>query len=325
MINREEHQTILDVAVKYYLEDKTQSEIAKELFISRSTVSRILKKARENRIVDITINYQSEEFEILQKQIQQLFNIENVHITKTVKDETGTLKEVAKVAAKELGLYLHNDITLGISWGRHIGMTAKYLPQYDYKNIRIVELFGAMTLSKSFANTLSVGRKICDKLNATLYPLPAPIYIFDPLWREEVMNSQIVKNAFEKIDECDMIVTSIGAVETDCLQTLWHNYLQDDMRQEVIKHHGVGFILAHFFDYRGKFIDSSINNSVIGIETTKICEKRIFAIASGTKKVDAILGALRGGFLHTLVSDEKTLRKVVEKALKQTKNSKYKW
>jgi DNA-binding transcriptional regulator LsrR (DeoR family) len=57
MIEREEHQLILDVAVKYYLEDKTQNQIAKELYISRSKVSRLLKKAKDNRIVEINIIY----------------------------------------------------------------------------------------------------------------------------------------------------------------------------------------------------------------------------------------------------------------------------
>ena len=47
---------LVEIAVMYYLEDKTQTEIAKEMFMSRPKVSRLLKKARELDIVDIKIN-----------------------------------------------------------------------------------------------------------------------------------------------------------------------------------------------------------------------------------------------------------------------------
>ena len=40
----------------YYQEDKNQSQISKELNIHRSTISRLLKKSREEGIVTITIN-----------------------------------------------------------------------------------------------------------------------------------------------------------------------------------------------------------------------------------------------------------------------------
>lgn len=319
MIDREEHQLILEVAVMYYLENKNQSQIAKELFISRSKVSRLLKKARENHFVDISINYKSEAFEDLQTELRRMFNIRNVFITKTVQDELGTLKEVTKLAAKELGLMLHDDMTIGISWGRHVGMTTKFLAERAYKDIRIVELFGAINYQNSKIDTASVGRRMCERLNAKLFSLPAPIYIYDAVGRKEVMNSAVVKNTLEKIDECDLIITSIGTVEGDNLQTLWHNYLESDMRVEVNKHNGVGSMLAHFFNQKGEFIESKINESIVGIKTEEIKNKKIFAIASGRKKAKAILGALRGGMLNTLVSDEKTIRAVLDLVAQEKK------
>ncbi|MDA3811507.1 MAG: sigma factor-like helix-turn-helix DNA-binding protein [Spirochaetaceae bacterium] len=314
MIDREEHQMILNVAVRYYLEDKTQSQIGKELYMSRSKVSRLLKKGRTNNIIEINIRYESEEFELLQSRIKLLFDVQHVYITKTVSDETTTLQEVCKKASKELEKRLHDDITLGISWGRHIDMLSRFLAEHDYHRIRIVELFGAMGSQINKVDTQSVSRRICDKLNASLYPLPAPIFIVDEAGRQEVMNSYAVRSTLQKIDECELILTSIGTIEGDPQQTLWHEYLKDEMKEEVRMHKGVGFILAHFFNRDGKFFKSLINDSVIGIETEKIKDKKIFAIASGKNKTKAILGALRGGFLNTLVSDEETLRLVVKLA-----------
>lgn len=314
MIDREEHQLILEVAVKYYLEDKTQSQIGKELSISRSKVSRLLTKGRLNRIIEININYDSLDFKLLKNQLKQKFDVRNVLITKTVSDKEATLREVCKLAARELETHLHNDLTMGISWGRHIEMLSKYLDNHNYNKIRIVEMFGAIGSKVNKVDTQSVSRRICDKLNANLYSLPAPIFILDKVGRKEVMNSIAVKSTLNKIDECELILTSIGTIEGDPQQTLWHEYLQDEMKDEVRKKGGAGFILAHFFDKEGQFFNNVLNDSVVGIETEKIKDKKIFAIASGVNKAKAILGALRGGFLDTLVSDEETLRLVVKLA-----------
>ncbi len=44
MLDKEEHQLIIDASVLYYMKGKTQSQIAKEIYISRPKVSRLLKK-----------------------------------------------------------------------------------------------------------------------------------------------------------------------------------------------------------------------------------------------------------------------------------------
>lgn len=52
----EEEQQLIQIAQMYYMENKTQSEIAKELHIHRSTISRLLKLSRQEGIVEITIH-----------------------------------------------------------------------------------------------------------------------------------------------------------------------------------------------------------------------------------------------------------------------------
>ncbi len=83
-------------------------------------------------------------------------------------------------------------------------------------------------------------------------------------------------------------------------------------RNKVINNGGIGFLLAHFFNKAGKFLDIEANRCVVGINTETINKKKIFAVASGKHKAKAIYAALRGGLLHTLVSDEETLKLVLE-------------
>ena len=58
----------------------------------------------------------------------------------------------------------------------------------------------------------------------------------------------------------------------------------------------VGEFALHFYDSYGKLVDSNIENRIIGIEWNELKEiNPVVAIAGGTDKIDAILGALRGG------------------------------
>ena len=79
-MDKDERQMLIEVSVMYYLEGKTQSEIAKALYLSRPKVSRLLKRARELDIVDIKINYESDGISVLQNEVKRRFNLDNVVI-----------------------------------------------------------------------------------------------------------------------------------------------------------------------------------------------------------------------------------------------------
>ncbi len=311
MLDKEEHQLIIDASVLYYLEGKTQSQIAKELYLSRPKVSRLLKKARELQIVDITINYQNDEFEQLQGEIRRAFGVPHVVIAKTLSRYEDTMDEVGKAAAKELQTHLSDNMTLGISWGEHVRRTAKFLNRKHYDDLKIVELFGAVSYDRGEADMLSIGRTLSSKLDGKLYPLPSPIYINDDSAREAIKQTPLIKSTLNMIDNCDLVVTGIGSIDSSSMQTLWDNYVEREMKDRVIKANGAGFILAHFFDMNGQFLDIDINDHVIGISTSTIKEKKIIAIASGDEKVRALYAAMSGSLLDTIISDEETLRKVM--------------
>ncbi|WP_243676960.1 sigma factor-like helix-turn-helix DNA-binding protein [Secundilactobacillus collinoides] len=55
-MNSARRELLAKVAYLYYVENETQAQIAKDLDIYRTTISRLLKQAREQRIVTIEIN-----------------------------------------------------------------------------------------------------------------------------------------------------------------------------------------------------------------------------------------------------------------------------
>ncbi len=54
-ISQEKQKKLAYVARRYYLENQRQSDIARELGVSRPMVSRMLAEARELGVVEITV------------------------------------------------------------------------------------------------------------------------------------------------------------------------------------------------------------------------------------------------------------------------------
>lgn len=312
-MDREERQLLIEVSILYYLEGKTQSEIAKALYISRPKVSRLLKRSRELNIVDIKINYHNDELEHLQSEVMRLFSVPKVIAVPTLENNDDTLREIGKAAAFEVIDKVKEDMTIGISWGRTVRNTVQHLPMKPIKNLKIVELFGAISYDMDDTDMLSIGNRLSAKLSGKFFPLPAPIYMPDRQTKEVLIANPVIQKSLNMIKNCDLILTSVGAIDSHVPAVLWKMYVEDDTRRQIKALGGVGFICAHFFDKNGAFLPIAINDNVIGIETSDIRENgNILLVAGGVGKARSILAALRGGFVHTLVSDHKTLETLLK-------------
>ena len=103
-MNIERKELLTRVSYLYYLLDKNQNEISKELGIHRSSVSRMVKQAKEAGIVSIQIKdlnmhrYQREE------EIKNKFHLKKVIIVPHIKNTSEEDKNImlAKAAAFEL-------------------------------------------------------------------------------------------------------------------------------------------------------------------------------------------------------------------------------
>lgn len=313
MMDQDERQLLIEVSILYYLEGKTQSEIAKELFLSRPKVSRLLKRSRELNIVDIKINYHSDELANLQSDVMRTFNIPKVIAVRTLEKNEDTLREIGKAGAFELIDKVKEGMTIGISWGRSVRNTVNQLPNKAIKDLKIVELFGAFSYDMDDTDMLSIGNLLSSKLNGRFFPLPAPIYMPDKQTREILIANLVIQQSLNMIKNCDLILSGIGAIDSRIPAVLWDVYVEGNTQARIKENGGVGFICAHFFDDQGRFLDLDVNDNVIGIQTKDIEKnENILLVAGGPSKAKAILAALRGGYINTLVSDHETLETILE-------------
>ena len=71
------------------------------------------------------------------------------------------------------------------------------------------------------------------------------------------------------------------------------------------------------YDVNGKIADSPIQNRIVGPSITQISDKSKIVLVSGTnEKKDAILAALKGEWVDTLITDEKVAEFLIQEKLK---------
>jgi deoxyribonucleoside regulator len=71
-------------------------------------------------------------------------------------------------------------------------------------------------------------------------------------------------------------------------------------------------LLARFFDDAGEPVRSEFDARVIGVELADLRNiDTTILVAGGDAKVPAITGAVRGGYINTLITDEVTAQQLL--------------
>ncbi|NTW71014.1 MAG: sugar-binding transcriptional regulator [Eubacteriaceae bacterium] len=304
--------TLIKIAHYYYRLDYTQSEIAEKLKMSRQRINRLLKKIRQDGIVKIHIEGFSESFVELESELETKYNLNRVIVISVMENEN-LYESLAMEGVNYLKSVLRDDLKIGISWGKTLYHLANNLPGDlgSFKNITVTQLVGGMSSEEGPRKSDEITRLIAEKLNAKPNFFYAPTFVSNPLVREAFMEEDSIKEVFAAIEKCDVVLLSIGEVSeySSSLKTL---LIDKEEYNEIKAKGGVGNISLRYFDENGKILDCNINRTVMGInpETFKKVPE-VVCISGGKEKEKAILGALREGYIDTLITDEQTARNIL--------------
>lgn len=118
---QEKMMRLADVARKYYIEDKKQSDIAKELGVSRPLISRMLTEAKALGLVEITIHDPWQRSAVFLEKLQKRWQIQDAVLQEDLEDDRSTniMLSESTIGLLEKSepkrLVLAGDISLG-SW-----------------------------------------------------------------------------------------------------------------------------------------------------------------------------------------------------------------
>lgn len=314
-LNENEKLNLLaSVANMYYQHDLTQTEIAERLFTSRSKISRLLKEAREKNVVEIKINEPWERFFDLEREFLERFKLKDIRIlnTKGAPDDL-MLHKLGEISAYYLDTVIKKNMIVGISWGYTIYYTVNSVKSNKNIPITVVQIMGAASKDKPEIDAIDLAKQLARAYGGKYHYLYAPLFVEDKDIKDKLIKEPYISDTIAMAKNSNVILTSVGAIDATITNPFWRGYI-DSYTLHVLQTKGaVGHIGGHFFDINGKKVNIELEEKLLGISLEDFNKvPNVICIAGSIKKAKAILGAIRGGYVDTLIIDDTAAMKILE-------------
>ncbi len=317
MFNDQKIANAIRAARMYYYQNLTTGKIAKEMDVSRSTISRLLSFARSRGLVDIRIIEPTEMPDKLANSLIQKFGIENVHVVPVpeIAGEAEWLNRVAQYTANYLNTIFDSNMVLGIAWGTTLTAVSRHLLRKTTHNAQIVQLNGAgNTQSMGIGYASQIIMRFSDNYRARAQLFPVPTFFDYPETKQALWREGSIKRILDLQSQADLLLYSIGAVNAGIPSHVYSGgYLTNADYAALEQHKIAGDIATVFFKEDGSFDNIPMNQRASGPFLDMFRQKHGICVVSGLAKVNGLIAALRGHLMSELIIDEPTARQLVKK------------
>lgn len=298
-------QQLLDIARLYYQQNLGQDDIARQLDVSRSTVSRALKAARERGMVRVTIINPSPRATELEAWLRPFFGLEHVMIVPALGDAESDLNAAAQAAASYLDHTIPARGTLGVAAGRTLLAISQQLRPAARPDLCVVPVMGGWVSASSISPN-EVVRMVAARWGAKAESLFAPAFVSDAQAREALLREEGIRRPLELARRADVVCISAAPILP--LSNEWrahHTSISDDDARRLSAMGAVGETCAQFLSGDGVPLDSWNLEKTIALSIDEFrAVPKVVMVAAGAEKARALLACCRGGFVTALIVTE---------------------
>lgn len=300
----DDSEMLTEIAVLYYQEGATQEEIAKKFSISRIKVGRLLRKAREEGIVEINVRYHPIYSAQLEQRLLEKFNLKRVLIALDQSDINEQRKQVAILVSSYLANNLQDNSTVAVGQGQNVAAIAQHVGSVTQRNARFVCAIGGTHRSGESINADHICRQLAKKFGGTSETLYAPGYVDSTQTRNAFLAHSTISETLKQARNADFALVGVGDMNENShmVKLGWftpQEFVEARLNEGIIGDIG-GF---DFFKRDGHNAQTTLRDKVIGLGTEDLRRiPNVIAVASEERKALALLGALRTGTIDVLAT-----------------------
>ena len=313
MTRYDDIEKIVQIARQYYEQNLTQDEIAANFGISRPTVSRMLKKALDDKIVFINIIDPYNKSAEYSDKLSQTLNLQHcIVISGQVHDINITRRNIALAAAHYLADTIQAEDVVGLGWGRTLYELAESMEQQPGRDVLFVPMLGGIGQIKPSLQVHSIIQKVSDAFGGRWIQYYVPGIVDSKELREQLTQTASVQEMLGLWKRMNKAVVGIGETPVSS-EIIFQDNVADIEKNGLVEHGAVGDICMRFFDRDGQPV-AYMRQDIMSIELHELARvPEVIAIAGGEQKVDAIIGASKAKYINTLITDELTAQRILEK------------
>lgn len=306
---RKKLERLAHVAQRYYIEDWKQSDIAKELGVSRPLVSRMLTEARALGVVEISIRKPEEKGVVVLSRLLDLYCLKGGRLAQEGPDDQQTnqiLCMETMALLEQLGAQ-----RIGIGWGHFIGQLVNWsgATEQSWNGIsNICPLMGNAGIPIRNYHSNENVRLLSDKLSATPYFFNLPALAESMEEKELLCSTELYSQMVEQWGCMDTALVNIGNYPASPDFASGARYGMALQRERAC-----GRFLAYYYNGDGKVIHSDHDFAIQApVGVLRQC-KHVVGLCSANTGVRALQGALRTGLFTHLVARQALVKELLEK------------
>ena len=338
-----------EAASMYYVQGETMEVIAHHLRVSRSTVSRLLARARQEGVVRVTL-VQPGGAGSLEGRMTQAFGV-RTHIVPVREGTTEIhrLQQVASVAAAHMVDLIEalaeqasnggpqaqdpagsggegsvqgrgsGGVVVGVAWGTTMSEVSAALPSRSVPGLTVVQLNGASDPVREGPSAGEVLSRMRLSLGARTIAFPVPAVFDHGATREAMWSERSVKRVLAVTRRASLAVFGVGALDAlnGALPSQVYEGGHLTARDQAVlrRQNVVGDVCTVLLRSDGSWRDVTLNARATGPTPAQLSRiPRRLCVAAGTGKARALLAALRARTATDLIVDDATARAVLELA-----------
>lgn len=296
----------------HYIGGFTQSAVAKRLGIPSVKAHRLIARAVAEGVVKVSIDGEIAECANLEVDLSTRYGLDYCEVAPDTDDDPLALTTLGHSGAD----FLRREIergeasVIGFGHGRTLSAAVHHLPRIAAGSTRFVSLLGGLTRNYA-ANPYDVMHRLAKKTGTQAYVMPVPFFANTEEDREVLLSQRGVSEVFNLARSADLKIVGIGTVDNQA-HLVKSGMLQPDELEEIAALGGIGELLGHFFDSKGRILETSVTARTLAASFSETGEDRIVAIAGGPVKTEAIRAVLHSHKLHGLITDERTARQLLQ-------------
>ena len=309
---------VVRAARLYYEQGRSQTEIAQELGLSRSNVSRILTQARDRGIVEITIHDPEgppRRDEALEAALRAAFSLREAHVVSAPR--TPAMEAVAREGAAVLTQRLATVRTIGVSWGQTVQSVVAQLETLRPRPTpEVLPLVGGHSSLDQFDSGESVLRVLASRLGATPRTLYAPAVLESATAVATLRGESSIGQVLAAAAQVELALVGIGSVGRHSSPHVVELMRLSEAEQAAFAaQQPVGDVCGRFIDADGVPLGAPTDQRVLAVTFSELLRiPEVVGVAAGPEKAPGVLGVLRSGAIDTAVFDVDLAREVLARA-----------
>jgi len=299
-------KTLVRVSRLYYELGETQGRIAELVGVTRPQVSKLLKQARAEGIVEIRIHERTQETSPAADELRSRFGLREVHLAPTLDGPDDlTRRSIGRLAALVVRSAVRDGTVLGVGDGAAVSATADaFAEATSPTSATVVPLCGGYWFAGPAREPF---RRIAEALGASAHGLLAPGLVDDAATKDALTRHAGIRRVLDLWERLDVAVFGIGGPGWSAAS------LGGEIATALDAEGAVGEVLIAPFDLGGHFTNREAwRRRTIAFDAPDLGRVPLsIAVAGGRSKVAPVLGALRAGIVTSLVTDIATAAAVV--------------